>query len=237
MNPAAAAPPPVDDPARLRSALGRLARGLSAVFWGLPAAFLLTARTLLSDWHHLAEMIPLALAPAVVAHGLALLAELHPHERVWTRTVRPARLLALLLAGLLPCLVLRGLLPHEPYFARAAALALLAALAGVAALGQVMRRLAAMLPDPVLRGDARLFAGVNAWLAGVLAVFFTLLYLRAQPMPLTEFLQFLQRVPGPWQQTVLLLICLAPVALVMTITWKLKELALALAFVPPRDGP
>lgn len=228
--------PPVDDPARLRPALGRLARGLSAVFWGLPAAFLFTARTLLADWHHLAEMIPLALAPLVVAYGIGRLAEYQPQERVWRRTVGPARRLALAATGLLPFLVLWGLLPNEAFFARGAALALMLALAGLAVLAWVMCRLAAMLPDPVLRGDARLFAGICTWLAGVLVVFFAALFFRAQPMALGEFLQFLRHAPGPVQQAVLLLICLAPVAMVMTITWKLKELALALAFAPAREG-
>ncbi|MFN0067520.1 MAG: hypothetical protein ACKVYV_07770 [Limisphaerales bacterium] len=229
------APPSVDDPARLRPALGRVARGLSAVFWGLPAAFLFTARTLLADWHHLAEMIPLGLAPLVVAHGLGRLAEYQPQERIWRRTVVPAQRLMLVLAGLLPCVVLWGLLPQEPFFARATALTLALALAGVAVLAWVMRRLAAMLPDPALRGDARLFAGLCTWLAGVFVAFFVALFFRAQPMALGEFVQFIRRAPGAAQQGVLLLICLAPVAMVMSVAWKLKELALALALASARE--
>ena len=53
------------NPQLLRS-LGKLARGLSALFWGLPATLLISAETARADWLKPLGMLPL-LATAVVA--------------------------------------------------------------------------------------------------------------------------------------------------------------------------
>ncbi len=50
----------------LRS-LGRLARGLSALFWGLPAALIICAETARASW-----LKPLGMIPALVTTGLLL---------------------------------------------------------------------------------------------------------------------------------------------------------------------
>jgi len=233
------APPPLPQAApaavdALRPALGRLARGLSCAFWGLPFTLLFLARALLIPGLHWADALPLVLGPALIAWGLARAAGYQPQERVWQRAVWPACLLALLMAGLGPFVFLWSRVPLEPYFARAVALLLAAGLAGLVALPHALARLAQMLPDAVLRGDARLFTKVNACLAGALAGLFLLLLVRTWPLPLGEFLLRVRELPVPAAQLVLIVACLAPVATAMALTWKLKELALHLAVAPAR---
>ena len=52
--------------AELLRSLGRLARGLSALFWGLPATLVICAETAKADW-----LKPLGLVPALAGTGQA----------------------------------------------------------------------------------------------------------------------------------------------------------------------
>src|ERR1051325_2134527 len=62
-------PDPVSNPELLRS-LGRLVRGLSALFWGLPASLIICAGTATGGWFNMFG--ELGFLPATAATGLLL---------------------------------------------------------------------------------------------------------------------------------------------------------------------
>jgi hypothetical protein len=203
--------------------LGRVVRGLSALFWGLPLALLACARTAVADvWLNLGMWPPLV-ACVLVWFGLRQLAWFQPQERVWTTAVRRAELFAALNVALAPFTWWLSRRPEESFFVHSVTLLLLSGVAFLLSLNQVLRRLAALLPDETLRGDIRLFTRCNAGLLLVLGVL-VLGWLIMLALP---------EVPGGWNRamivideqrpTVVVMLGLPPVALTMSLIWKAKE--------------
>src|SRR5512140_3620343 len=89
------------NPQLLRS-LGKLARGLSALCWGLPISLLVCVETARADW-----LKPLGFLPALAINGLILyglwqMGDFQRQERPWRAALDRARLLALIVLGLCP---------------------------------------------------------------------------------------------------------------------------------------
>ena len=231
--------------------LARVVRGLSAIFWGLPLALLAAAKTVLGEgprvfqgpwgdlfgpWGRvlgetLAACLPGMAATGLILYGLRQLVRFHPQERIWTAAVEWASFASLLLLGLLPFAHWWSRFPAQPLFSRGVALLFFAGVGFGLALSHLLVRLAAMLPDEILRGDTRLFAGVNRFLL------LGLLVLAAGDFGLV---QLAARLPPGWAMLIealhdnragLLLLCaLIPLALTMTLVWKAKETIMAGVF-------
>jgi hypothetical protein len=103
------------NPQLLRS-LGKLARGLSALFWGLPATLLISAETARADWLKPLGILPLLAINLLLLYGLWQMGEFQKQERPWRLALDRALLLALVNLGLSPFLYWHNRMPGESFF-------------------------------------------------------------------------------------------------------------------------
>src|SRR5260221_7591049 len=99
----------------LRS-LGRLARGLSALFWGLPVALIVCVQAAKTDAPERFGAVPPLVVTGWLVFGLWQLGHFQKQERVWTQVLDRAKLLALLDFGLSPFLYWWSQIPAQPFF-------------------------------------------------------------------------------------------------------------------------
>jgi hypothetical protein len=214
-------------PTELLHSLGRVARGLSALFWGLPLAFVVSVQTAATGWFAAFGFVPPVLANGLVLYGLLELGHFQKQERVWRQALDRAQVLAIINVGLAPFLHWFRRMPHHLHFQVAVAVLAVAALLLLFQLNRVMQRLAAMLPDETLRLDTRLFTTVNlgaltlipalAALAGVAIRLGWSPRLSPGVSPLVDLALL----------ACLVLLVLLPLALTMALLWKTKETILA----------
>lgn len=209
----------------LRS-LGDLVRGLSALFWSLPLVILLGARTTLSDW-----LRPLGIAPSLLASGLLLfglnrISKFRPNDPVWTALLERSKVLAVVNLGLCPFLHWWSRLPQVEFFSQMVVLLIVCGLVLLVTMNQVLARLAGMLPDETLRVETRFFSTLNGYLLGILSLMMSLYAVLAATRSFTLLLAVLDR-SRDW---LALFLVLLPVALTMTMVWKIKEVVLAGVF-------
>jgi hypothetical protein len=209
----------------LRS-LGRLARGLSALFWGLPTLLIVTVHTARSEW-----LAPVAVVPVLALNGLLLvglwqMSFFQPQERPWRAALDRAKLLGLVNLGLSPFLYWWNHVPDQPFFGFAVLLLALSGVLFLFNLNLVLVRLGAMLPDETLRHETRQFTGFNRGLLLALlalaAVYIGLTQWRALPVQLRLLALTLER-SSEWVVVVLVLL---PLAMTMALIWKAKEVIL-----------
>jgi hypothetical protein len=216
--------------AELLRSLGRLARGLSALFWGLPASLLICAETAKADW-----LKPLGLVPALTATGLLLyglwqMDGFQKQERPWRNALDRAKLLGLVNFGLCPFLYWENKMPDQPLFSAAVFLLVLSGLLFLFNLNVVLKQLGAMLPDETLRHETRQFTALNRWLL-VALMFFSTAYVVLMndprlPARLGLVFLWLNRASF-WALT---LFALLPLAMTMALLWKTKEVILDSVF-------
>jgi hypothetical protein len=224
---------------QLLSALGRLVRGLSAIFWALPITLIVCVQTAKTDWLRALGVIPPMVALGLLYYGINLLGEFQKQERVWRIALDRARLLAIINLGLAPFLYWWNRLPGNEFYAAIVHLMLTTCLLFLLALNVILRRLTAMLPDETLRLETRLFTTVNAYLvvitmiASVAYYFVSRLGIFHQIM--MQFFTVLDKA-GLWVLVFAVLIpLLLPVAMTMALVWKIKEVILASVFGSPAE--
>lgn len=225
-------PEPTPNVALLRS-LARLVRGLSALFWGLPAALLICVQAARTDWLKSFGIIPPLVATSLVAYGLLQLGHFQRQERIWRGALDRAQLLSLVVASLSPFLYWWNKVPNELFFGIAVGVDLLAGLALLWQLNVVLLRLGAMLPDETLRQETRLFTALNRGLLAVallLALLVLAVTIFGYPVSLTLALlvAYLEHY-GLW---LLIGLVLLPLAMTMALIWKTKEVILESVFHP-----
>lgn len=226
-----AEPPP--NP-QLLSALGRLVRGLSALFWGLPITLIVCVQTARTDWLRALGVLPPMLALGLLYYGVTLLGEFQKQERVWRIALDRARLLALVNLGLSPFLYWWNRLPGNEFYTAIVELMLVTCLLFLLSLNMILRRLTAMLPDEGLRLETRLFTTVNTYLVAATMIL-SLAYFFATRMGVFQqlmmhFFAILDRA-GLWVLVFAVLIpILLPIAMTMALVWKIKEIILASVF-------
>ncbi len=218
------------DPQLLRS-LGKLARGLSAVFWGLPLWLIVSVETAKEDLLRPLGIAPVLVLNALLIFGLLQMAEFQKQERPWRTALDRALLPGLVNLGLCPFLYWFSRMPGQPFFQAALLVLVLSALVFVFNLNIVLRQLGAMLPDEALRHETRQFTVLNRWLLvswiAVAAVSIAVpeaLHLREHLGP--KFMFWFAQM----QTTVLLFLGLAPLAITMSLLWKTKEVILDSVF-------
>lgn len=216
----------LDGPAK-----GRLLRGLATLFWALPLTVILGVQT--AETNLLGSF---GFWPALGATGLLLfavhqLSACQPGDPRWQAAVERARLLAVLLTGLAPFLHWYRLVPRHEHYQYAMLAAAVAGLLFTANLGGLLVRLTALLNRPALHDEARLFLGINLpLLVGEMLLLLgwaTLIRSRLGPAALAVAAPYLPRLGF----AALLLIVL-PIALTMTLIWKVKQAILDEAFAP-----
>src|SRR6266516_1456781 len=146
---------------QLLSSLGRLARALSPLFWGVPIALVICVQSAKADWLNEVPVFPALLATSLLYYGLTLLGDFQPQERVWRAALERVKLLALVNVGLSPFLYFWNKLPSNPYFDGVVHFNIVTGLVFLLLLNPMLHRLSAMLPDETLRQETRLFTTLN----------------------------------------------------------------------------
>src|SRR5215471_14504603 len=153
-------PDPAPKSELLRS-LGRLVRGLSALFWGLPLSLIVCFYSARTEGLRSLGVVPPLVATGLLVFGLWQLGDFQKQERVWRTALDRARILSLINFGLSPFLYFSYRVPSNLFFLAMVILMTLSAVVFVAALNLVLQRLGAMLPDETLRSETRQFTLLN----------------------------------------------------------------------------
>jgi hypothetical protein len=220
--------------AELLRSLGRLARGLSALFWGLPVALVVCAQTARIEWFRLLGVAPPLIVTGLLVYGLWQMSHFQKQERVWRHALDRAQLLAVMNLGLSPFLYWWGKIPSDPFFSAVVLLLAATSLLFLNHLNVVLQRLSAMLPDETLRLETKQFTTLNRVLllvTLVLAVVYLSLgrWPHSLPSWTVTLLSILDRA-GLWCLIPLLLL---PLAMTMALIWKIKEVILDSVFNAP----
>jgi len=232
-GPPAPTPPLKSD---LMRSVGRLIRGLSALFWGLPLALVVSVQAGSSTWLNVAGpfgSVAPAVAQAVLGYGLWLMSDFQKQERIWILALDRAKLLSLVNLGLAPFLHWHQRMPEVRLFSYAVALLGVSSLFFLLNLNRVLRRLAAMLPDETLRTETIVFTSLNSGLLMSLPLLLGGLVALARLGRLPAYVDLAMRVVGNLQVWLLLFIGLLPIAITMSLIWKIKETLLESIFREP----
>lgn len=220
---------PAPNPDLLRS-LGHLARGLSALFWGMPAALIICVETARTDWLKSFGLLPALAATGLLLFGLWQMSDFQKQERPWRNALDRAKLLGLINFGLCPFLYWHNRMPRETFFSAAVFVLVLSAVLFLFNLNVVLKQLGAMLPDETLRHETILFTALNRWLLAFLLlldiVYVVLLQASQMPLEFGILFVWLNRL-GLW---LLIFFALLPLAMTMALIWKTKETILDSVF-------
>jgi hypothetical protein len=223
----------------LMRALGRLVRGLSALFWGLPLALVIGVQLALKNRLELRlfdAFFPLA-ANGLLLYGVGLLADFQKQERIWTQALDRARVLGLVLTGLAPFLYWHAKLPEVQAYSVAVLMLAGFSLMFLYHLNYLLQRLVAMLPDEALRHETMMFTTLNQYLLaaiplGIALVLLLASLLKSDSLP-PILARFVMRSESA-NEWIFLLLALLPVATTMALIWKIKEAVLDSLFGPGR---
>lgn len=217
------------NPQLLRS-LGKLARGLSALFWGLPASLLICVETARADWLKPLGFLPALAINALIVYGLWQMGDFQKQERPWRAALDRALLLSVVLLGLSPFIYWQNRMPEQLFFGHAVEVLELAAVVFLFNLNLVLKRLGAMLPDETLRSETRQFTAFNRWLlVSLLFIVIGLVVVRQMPQLLEQagwLVVWLNRASS----LLLIFFILLPLAMTMALIWKTKEVILDAVF-------
>jgi hypothetical protein len=229
----------------LLSSLGQLARGLSALFWGLPIALVICVQSAKSDWLSEFPVFPAVIVTSLLYYGLALLGGFQPQERVWRAALDRVKIVALVNIGLSPFLYFWNRIPSNAYFNAIVHFNMVTGLIFLLLLNPMLLRLTAMLPDETLRLETRLFTTLNRYLLSVAVIVFSFYFITSEYFPIVlqrafdllfQLNPFPQRAGsiailldrgGVW---ITLVVLLLPVAMTMALIWKVKEVILSSVF-------
>jgi hypothetical protein len=218
-------PDPAPNAELLRS-LGRLVRGLSALFWGLPITLIVCFHTAKAESLKTFGIVPPLVTTGLLAYGLWQLGDFQRQERVWRTALDRAQLLSLFNFGLSPFLYWWNKIPTNSLFLVMVMLMSISALLFLGSVNLVLRRLGAMLPDEALRLETRQFTALNLNL--LLATFLLALayvglgQFHTLPLWLGIIVSAMER-SSLWFLIVLVLL---PLAMTMALLWKTKEVIL-----------
>jgi hypothetical protein len=216
--------------AELLRSLGRLVRGLSALFWGLPLSLIVCVQTAQTATLRSFNVLPPLIVTGLLVYGLWQLGRFQKKERIWVVALDRAKILAVVDMGLSPFLYWSNQRPNETFFLAMIHLLGVCGLLFLSSLNLVLYRLSAMLPDESLRQETKHFTTLNRFLLlGILLlgiVLFVLLRYSPQvaaPVNLEEALG----AGGLW---LLMFLALLPLAMTMALIWKIKEVILDSVF-------
>jgi hypothetical protein len=211
--------------------LGRLVRGLSALFWGLPLALVVTVYVATNEWAQPRQMLAPIVVAALLFYGLHLLGDFQKGERIWRDALDRSKLLAVVNIGLSPFVYWYNRFPSMQFYSAAVFLLMITALLFLFNLNHVLQRLAAMLPDETLRIETRVFGNLNTSLLAAIVLVVGALQLLRQfsdyiPAALNNFLNAMDFI----RTGLFVFLTLLPMAMTMTLIWKIKEVIFASVF-------
>jgi hypothetical protein len=214
----------------LLHSLGRLVRGLSALFWGLPVSLIVCIGTAGAGWFRIYGAVPPLATTGLLLFGLWQLDSFQKQERPWRNALDRAKIFALINLGLSPFVFWWNQQPQLMFFDISMLVLALSAWFFLFSLNTVLVRLGAMLPDETLRHETRQFTSLNHILLVALLLVAVLRMVVAHiPSVPREF--------GPvlalWDrgaQALMILLGLLPLAMTMALIWKTKEVILDSVF-------
>lgn len=228
-------PDQAPNPELMRS-LGRLVRGLSALFWGLPLALVVCFHTARSESLKTFGLIPPVVCTGLLLYGVWQMGSFQKQERVWRAALDRALVLSVINLGLSPFLYWWNRVPGNLFFLSMVILMTGSALFFLASLNLVLQRLGAMLPDEGLRLETKQFTALNLNLIAatflLCLTYLALSQLKTPPLYLQAILIVLDR-GSFW---LLVLLVLLPLAMTMALLWKTKEVILDNVFGPKTSG-
>jgi hypothetical protein len=220
-------PPPNAD---LLRSLGRLVRGLSALFWGLPAALIICFYTARADSLRTFGMAPPLVATASLFYGLWQLGSFQKQERIWRNALDRALVFSMINCGLSPFLYWWNRVPTELFFIVMVILFALSAMLLLASINFVLQRLSAMLPDEALRIETRQFTILNLNLLGATFVAGLFYWALGQARSVPHWLGVVAAIMERGSFYFLIVLVLLPLAMTMALIWKMKEVILESIF-------
>jgi hypothetical protein len=221
-------PTPTPDPELLRS-LGKLTRGLSALFWGLPAALIVCAETARLSFIEPFEILPALAVNVLLLYALRQMSSFQRQERPWRNALDRAKLLGMINLGLCPFLYWFNRMPELNYFRDAMGILVISAMLFLFNLNVVLKQLGAMLPDETLRHDVNLFTTLNRWMLALWLILIFSAILLPQ-FSLSQPALQIQVWAGRAELAALLFLGLAPLSITMALIWKTKEVILDSVF-------
>lgn len=216
--------------AELMRSLGRLVRGLSALFWGLPCALVVCVWVATNEWVRPVHMLGPIVTTGLLFYGLYMISFFQQQERVWHEALERAKLLALVNTGLSPFIYWFNRLPDVNLYKMAVFLLMLTGILFLFNLNHVLQRLAAMLPDETLRFETRIFSNLNISLISAIIIIFTLFYVLQRFHNVPAVVGNYLRIFEAFQYWLLIFLILLPLAMTMTLIWKIKEVVFASVF-------
>jgi hypothetical protein len=216
--------------AELLRSLGRLVRGLSALFWGLPVALIVCVQTAETQSFHSFNVLPPVAVTAWLVYGLWHLGYFQKQERIWVRALDRAKILALVNLGLSPFLYWWNQKPDVEFYLWVILALGASGLLFLGSLNLVLYRLSTMLPDEGLREETKHFSTLNrVILTGLL--FFGVAVVALLRFPAAFTLPFdLDRLLGSAGLWLMVFLALLPLAMTMALLWKIKEVILDSVF-------
>jgi hypothetical protein len=216
--------------ADLLRSLGRLVRGLSALFWGLPVALIVCFYTARAEGFRTFGMAPPVVATASLLYGLWQLGAFQKQERVWRTALDRGVIFSMINCGLSPFLYWWNRVPNQIFFTVMVILFAVSSLLLLANINLVLQRLSAMLPDEALRIETKQFTTLNLNLlfATFLAALFYWGLGRARSIP--HWLGVIAAIMERGSFWFLIVLVLLPLAMTMALIWKTKEVILESIF-------
>jgi len=216
----------------LMRSLGRLVRGLSALFWGLPLALVVCFHTARADSLKNYGIIPPVVCTGLLLYGVWQMSSFQRRERVWRGALDRALALGMVNLGLSPFLYWWNKVPNNIFFTVMVLVMTVSALLFLSSLNVVLQRLGAMLPDEGLRLETKQFTALNMnliWATFILCILYLGLgQLKSPPL----YLQAVMIVLDHGSFWFLVLLVLLPLAMTMALLWKTKEVILDNVFGP-----
>jgi hypothetical protein len=220
--------------AELMRSLGRLVRGLSALFWGLPLTLIVCFYTAKVETLRSFGIGPPLVATGLLGFGLWQLGDFQKQERVWRAALDRARMLNMMNVFLSPFLYWWNKIPANTFFFIMVLVMTFSALLFLGSLNVVLRRLGAMLPDEALRLETRQFTALNLNLLFVTFLFALLYLVLGEVHALPRWLGIIVGTLDRGFFWFVILLVLLPLAMTMALLWKTKEVILDSVFGAPR---
>jgi hypothetical protein len=219
-------------PELLRS-LGRLVRGLSALFWGLPIALIACFYTARTEELRNFNVFPAMVSTGLLVFGVWQLGDFQRQERVWRHALDRGLVSSLVVFFFSPFLFWWSRDPENHFFLGMVIALAISGLFFLAFLNIILQRLGAMLPDEALRLETKQF---TVWNLNILLALFILGVThfaigRVRDLPLwVAQIPFFSEPTSQYFQWFLLMLALLPLAMTMALLWKTKEVILDSVF-------
>jgi|GEM_PF-744797 len=220
------------------SVLRDLVRGLTFLFWGLPLCVVIFAAVATTaGFGHLGVIGP-AIPPMLICYGFIQVGSAVGGDLVWRRQVDRALLLGLIMVGLAPFLYWWHRVPENLFFSSMVIVLCVTGFAMLFVMSYLIQQLAFALGEPILLLDARRL-GSYVRISAITSIAVLLSHVVGGIFKLLpqEYLDAVLDTSHPVFLAGVVIFVLTPLATVMSLLWKMKQLILNSVFGRVQDAP